>query len=493
VFFYSQFKPRGYYTKDDTLEKYFRCMKWLNSAPMNIDDNDSFQAALLMAYWIGNDRDCKSEFDLMNRVIGFFSGDEDNDSITQLIKLLEVDGIKTMADLFSRQNIERIKSQVKALSVNRIQPQAANEVAKADFARKYVLFTASRYTFDAEILQRLVNVKRPELLRPFPKGLDVFAALGHKTADDILLNHYSEAQRWPAYTDSLALLKAKFGNYTNWNTTIYNKTMDCINSLSDQVESDCPLFMQTNYWQKKDLNTSLAAWTELKHDMILYSEQASAAEAGEGGGPPPPTELSYVEPNIVFWSKAIELLNLQEEYMSQNGSLTDDSKDINSQLKNLAEFFLDISKKEMNKEEITEKELDRMSWIGGEVEQLTFRILGVNELPEREKRVALAADVYAFNDTILEEAVGNADEIYVIAEINGLPYLTKGACFSYYEFTSKSRLTDEEWQQMISQGKTPSRPDWLDDIYVRTASLRARPGYSFDDYVSHGERPGYEP
>jgi hypothetical protein len=179
--------------------------------------------------------------------------------------------------------------------------------------------------------------------------------------------------------------------------------------------------------------------------------------------------------------------------MSQNGSLTDDSKDINSQLKNLAEFFLDISKKEMNKEEITEKELDRMSWIGGEVEQLTFRILGVNELPEREKRVALAADVYAFNDTILEEAVGNADEIYVIAEINGLPYLTKGACFSYYEFTSKSRLTDEEWQQMISQGKTPSRPDWLDDIYVRTASLRARPGYSFDDYVSHGERPGYEP
>lgn len=493
VFYYSQFEPRGNYTKDDTLKRYFRCMKWLNSAPMNIDDDDSFQASLLIAYWIKSDKNCRSDFDFLNRVIHILAGEEDNNSISHLIKFIDADGITSTDELFTPRNIESIRRQVKALDVNRIQPKAANKIAEKDFAKKFILFSAARYTFDAEILIRLVNVLRPALLRPFPKGLDVFAALGHKPAEAILLNHYRENQTWPAYADSLMLLKAKFANYDNWNATIYNKTMECVNSLNDEAASSYPLFMQTDYWQKKNLNTSLAAWTELKHDMILYTEQPYAAEMGEGGGPPPPIHLSYVEPNITFWNKAIELLDLQQKELSDLGTMTDESIEMNSELKELAHSLLDVSKKELKKENITDQEFSDMSWIGGQIEKLTFQILGTDYLPEREKEIALAADVYAFNDTILEEAVGKADEIYVIAEINGLPYLTKGACFSYYEFQSKSRLTDEEWQQMIAEGKTPSKPDWLNDIYVRTKSLSARPGYNYEDYALHGERKGYEP
>jgi hypothetical protein len=37
--------------------------------------------------------------------------------------------------------------------------------------------------------------------------------------------------------------------------------------------------------------------------------------------------------------------------------------------------------------------------------------------------VALVADVYQYNGEYLEEAVGMVDEIYVVAEINGKPYL----------------------------------------------------------------------
>nr|GFD54937.1 hypothetical protein [Tanacetum cinerariifolium] len=84
--------------------------------------------------------------------------------------------------------------------------------------------------------------------------------------------------------------------------------------------------------------------------------------------------------------------------------------------------------------------------IGGEVESLTLRTLKLNTvdaLPDRERHVALAADVYAYNEDVLEEAVGAADALYVVVEINGLPVLTRGAIFSYYEFTSRTRLTDE--------------------------------------------------
>lgn len=493
VFYYSQFEPRGNYTKDDALERYFRCMKWLNSAPMNIDDDDSFLASMMMAYWIKTDEDCRRDFDILKSVVGLLAGEEDNHSVSHLIKLIDDDGIKTMENLLAPQNVIKLRSQVKAMDVNRIQRKAANDVAAEDFAKKFVLFSASRYTFDAEILQRLVNVERPALLRPFPRGLDIFATLGHKAAEDILINEYKETQRWPAFADTLSMLKPEFGHYSNWDATIYTKVMDCVNSLDDEAGNNHPLFMQTSFWQKKNLNTSLAAWTELKHDMILYTEQPYAAEMGEGGGPPPPIQLSYVEPNVAFWSKSIELLDLQEKYLSDIGVMKSESKDITAELKKLAQFLLDISNKELNKEQITEKEFDEMSWIGGEIEQMTFQILGTDHLPEREKRIALAADVYAFNDTVLEEAVGKADEIYVIAEINGLPYLTKGACFSYYEFPSKTRLTDEAWQQLIAEGKTPPHPEWLNSIYVKTSSLKARPGYSINEYMSHGESEGYTP
>ncbi len=492
IFYYSQFKPRGNYTKDETLERYFRCMKWLNTAPMNVDDDDRFIASVMMAEWIQNDPSRKRDFDILNRIIGLWAGKEDNNSVEQLIKLAESDGIKSVVDLVTPQKVEVIRGQVKAMEINRIQPKAANEFAAQEFKRKFVLFTAARYTFDAEILSRLVNVKRPELLRPFPKGLDVFAALGHKSAEDILINEYKETERWPQYIDTLSVLKSEFGHYANWNGSLYEKTMECLNSLNEDVSSSYPLFMQTRFWQKKNLNTSLAGWTELKHDMILYSEQPSAAEMGEGGGPPPPMELSYVEPDVSFWKNAIDLLDFQVKTLTDLGLMNSQSEHIASELKKLAQFLLNISNKELNKEQITDDEFSEMSWIGGRVEQLTFEILGTTELPERERQIGLVADVYSLNDTALEEAVGNVDEIYVIAEINGLPYLTKGACFSYYEFTSKTRLTDEEWKQLLGKSEMPGKPQWLNEIYVKTGSLEARPGYGYNDYVTHAMSPDYK-
>lgn len=59
------------------------------------------------------------------------------------------------------------------------------------------------------------------------------------------------------------------------------------------------------------------------------------------------------------------------------------------------------------------------------------------------------------NGAYLEEAVGMVDEIYVIAEIQGKPYLTRGAVFSYYEFTNPTPLTDESWQTLINHPPNP--------------------------------------
>ena len=485
VFDYSQFKPRGYYTDDDARRGYFRCMKWLNAAPMNVDDDASFRASLLLAYWINEDDSCRMNYGTLNGIITCLAGEEDGLSLGLLASLLMRHQLRSLEGLFTPENMETLRSELKAADSGRIQPKGGSEPVTAELSRKGVLFTAGRYSLDAEVLLRLVHVARPDPRRPFPRGLDVFAALGSPAAENILIGTYHEDRQWPAYPDSLAAVKSYCAGYRQWDASLYNKTLECINTLNAPVAPECPLFMRTRYWQEKNLYTALAAWTELKHDMILYSEQPLAAEAGEGGGPEPPVHLSYVEPNLAFWNGALDLLAYQEKSLSALGALTEEAASLNKQLRDLATFLLAVSRKEVARERLSLQEFSELSWIGGKIESLTFQALGSDHLPERERQVALAADVYSCNGRFLEEGVGLADEIYVIAEINGLPYLTRGASFSYYEFQSDNRLTDEEWQGILGRPDRPARPEWTREIFVDSSFTGGKHGFGRFAYDDH--------
>jgi len=474
---YAQYKPVGNYTKDDTLKKYFRCVKWLNTAAISMENETQFLAAALLSLWINNDASLQKNFQTFNSIIGSFAGDEDGASISLMTKVLKELNISKSADL-NKLNLDRIKNRVNALKVDKIKPKAANQIAADEFRKNRVFFTAGRYTFDSEILIRFVNVLEPKPKRPFPKGLDVFASMGNSEAKKILLETYREKETWKEYDDTLSLLTDKFSGFNEWDKSIYNKTFECINAINI-ADDKYPLFMQTPFWARKNLSTSLAAWTELKHDLTLYTEHPYAAEAGEGGVPPPPIHLSYVEPNLKFWQKAIELLDHQLSVLGDAGLLDEEDKRLGEDIKEEGQFFLKIVEKELSKTPLSEDDFRKLTWMGGSIEHLTFRTIHTDHLPEREKQIALAADVYSFNDKILQEGVGLGDEIYVIAEINGYPYLTKGACFSYYEFISGERLTDEEWQAQIAAGKTPDRPIWLKELYANTPSLESKQGYSF--------------
>ncbi len=307
----------------------------------------------------------------------------------------------------------------------------------------------------------------------------MLAALGDTHAADILLNELKEGTRWSAYPDSLNVLKKDFSKYTDWDKNIYTKTSEVIHQINNQ-QADYPRFMKTPYWAKKNLNTALSAWTELKHDMLLYAEQPGGAQAGEGGGPPPPQHISYVEPNVVFWEKAIALIDFQKSTLEKLSLLDEETSMNGEELKRIAAELLEASKKELRGEMFTNEEFEKLTWIGGSIEYLTFRIFGGNDhLPEKERLVAVVADVYNYNGEFLEEGVGMADEIYVVVEINGKPYLSRGAVFSYYEFTSDSPMTDEEWKEQVSAGKAPERPEWMKEIIIRSTLLESKKEYSF--------------
>ena len=89
---------------------------------------------------------------------------------------------------------------------------------------------------------------------------------------------------------------------------------------------------------------------------------------------------------------------------------------------------------------------------------------------ETDKNMAVIADYHtiapnSFSEGgYMEAGVGPAYEIYVVVPIGGKLYLTRGAVFSFHEFISDERLTDETWQELIKEDKNPPMPDWTNDF-----------------------------
>ena len=239
--------------------------------------------------------------------------------------------------------------------------------------------------------------------------------------------------------------------------------------------------MKNHQWDKKNLNSALASWAELKHDAILYAKQPMGAECG-GGGLPEPYVVGYVEPNVAYWTKAIELLDATSKVLTNNDAMTPEMEMLTQQMREEAEFLLNVSNKELAGEELSAEEYQKIKKIGSEFEYLTLQIVDAEpgsrwdlSANGADRSIAVVADVYTANadnnpaKSVLYEAVGPAHSIYVVVEIGGYLYLTRGAVFSYREFqedVAAPRLTDEEWQQQLKQQPDKGIPNWMKEVIV---------------------------
>jgi hypothetical protein len=102
-----------------------------------------------------------------------------------------------------------------------------------------------------------------------------------------------------------------------------------------------------------------------------------------------------------------------------------------------------------------------------------------------DRSMALVADVHTSVDEVLEEAVGNAAEIWVVVPIQGKLRLTRGAVFTYYEFKhpAADRMTDEAWQQRIRKGNPAPLPGWVRSFLLGPGPNTPVPAYE----MSRGE------
>ena len=474
MFAYSLFKPRGHYTRNARLEHYFRTMMWLQTVPFRTDDSAQLGRAVLLAQWLNNNDKARRLYNFITVPLTYLMGQPDNISILQVAEIAKETGVLESKDISDTNKMQALRQQVEAVA-----KQQTRIKAKFSYSGEYKInLMPQRYQPDAEVLQEMVDYESKTTKRDVPKGLDFMAALGCSAAEKILLDELNEPDRWDKYKPTLERMKKRM-NKIDWTENSAVQWMQTVKTVTETPQN-APYFMRTDEWDRKSLNTALASWAELKHDAILYAKQPFGAECG-GGGPPDPVVKGYVEPNVSFWKKAIALLDQTKEVLNKYALMTEKIENIHSQVKEQAEFLLRLSEKELKGEMPNDIECDQLEYIGATFENISIALLRDNDhqlwswddIQGPDKKVALVADVYTANadnnpnKSILYEAVGDADEIYVVVEIGGYLHLMRGAVFSYREFqrpVNDQRLNDEEWQQYLEQHPRSGVPSWMEPI-----------------------------
>ena len=129
-------------------------------------------------------------------------------------------------------------------------------------------------------------------------------------------------------------------------------------------------------------------------------------------------------------------------------------------------FFRDIAVKQLQDEIISDEDYERLrtEWLRLET---VLEPLADELYTEEKVRSALIADVHtdSLGGTILYEATGIPNYIYVAVKDQNGVRLTKGLVFSHYEFEKPlgERLTDEKWQEINyreNKDQLPVMPSW---------------------------------
>jgi len=301
--------------------------------------------------------------------------------------------------------------------------------------------------------------------RCFPRGLDVMAVLGSDRAYDILkaegdTEYHGEDT---SYDKQLSGLKEEFDAVSEeeWNRNLYWAWLYALKPLLQDFGQGYPTFMQTEAWNDKELQTTLASWTELRHDTILYAKQ-SYTPVAESAPPPQKPVVGYIEPVPEFYSRMLSLTRMTKEGLADLDALSDEERSRLESLESILERLIRISKDELEGTELAENDYDFIRNFG---EQLDSIVVGVEA---KGKETTLVADVHTDTNLpmeVLEEGVGYVDLALVAYKVpDGSIIVGAGPTLSYYEFRwsmERGRLTDEQWKQMLEQGQQPPRPDWI--------------------------------
>jgi hypothetical protein len=496
---YTQYIPRGHYTRTDGLQAYLRSMMWYGRMTFRLSTADpevgraETRMALLLTHALRTADIAylpamEAWADLYNPT-AFFVGRSDDLTVLQYGEVIDRvygPGV-TVTGLADDALLDAFIDEAKKLPPPRILGMVIMDTDDVEEQTKGLRFMGQRFVPDAYIFRQLIyrNVGTREQPRGLPKGMDILAAMGSERAYQILDEMGETA--YENYPEQMAKVQDWVSGLSveEWTETLYNSWLYSFQALLGVPGEGYPDFMQSPAWLDKQLHTVLGSWAELKHDTILYAKQVYAEHGDGAAAPEPLPPRGYVEPVPGFFARLAALTVMTREGLSSRGLLDPSDDQSLRRLEELARAFQTMAEKELRAEPLAEEEYALIRLYGVDLEHLLMASAttpdgeapgGRGFFTEEDLQSAVVADVATDPGppaTVLEEGVGRVDEIHVVVpmvEEDGTITLqvTKGGVFSYYEFPwpAEDRLTDEAWRQMLDQGQAPSRPEWIGSFWT---------------------------
>ncbi len=419
---YSQYVPRGHYTKGEKLKNYFKAMMWHGRMTMLINGSGEFkdrdllpkkdgiiseenaqiqtlQASLISQEFMKN-KEIQNKWQKIYSITNFLIGYSDD--------LGPYEYMEVLAKVFSNQEIDSSKINLLQEELDKIpfNPQIYSGLGEStleppfdaqqalDYLRKTkgFRFMGQRYTLDSNIFFRLVSpftgvykgskdnlafttvvTEAGRMVRGFPRGLDLMALLGSERAKYWL--HQLGDDNYTEYSSRFNELEQQINEFTlsDWFKNIYLSWLYTLQPLLEKFTEGYPTFMQTDAYQDKSLNTALSSWTQLRHDTILYTKQSyTMAEGGFGPGHAP--ARGYVEPVPEFYNRLLTLTKMTEKGLKNLLTIEEQKQIIPSS------YFIRSSDKSSKEEDI----FSQLSFILEKLLDISKKELENKELDEDE-------------------------------------------------------------------------------------------------------------
>lgn len=473
---YSQYIVRGYYEENETLSQYFKVMMWFGRLTFRQSNDEETKSAVLMTSAMTNCGAAES-WNKIYDVTTFFMGASDDPGVYEYASVLEevyknADLTVLTADTDKWVEFKEKLSELEPPLINSVPIYESETGEERDAQIEGFRFMGQRQTFDAVAMQKLVYQAVTENSegekRMLPSAMDIPAVFGSSEAEEILKEE--GAFDFKNYGENLKKLQSTVAdeNDAAWKVSLYSNWMNTIRPLTEEKGEGYPFFMQNDAWTRKQLNTFLGSFTELKHDSVLYSKQVYA-EMG-GGGEEERDFRGYVEPQPKVYAGLAYLCALTREGLTGYHLISDKDSENLLRLEELSESLLTISNKELRSESLTDEEHDLIKTYGGQLEHFWYDALEDQFVDgyasPYEHPAAVVTDIATDpNGSVLEIGTGPVNTIYVIVDVEGSLRIAEGTVYSFYEFEQPlaERMTDKQWRIKLGLDY-PEKPDGTPDF-----------------------------
>lgn len=499
---FSQFKPRGHYVAQSQrtevlrLEYYFKTMMWLGRTEIQLTNPENEQMIKhtpkdLQRMTILSALLCEASFESnaepflkeIEEVLTYFLGTQDNINLWEIRDIMINMNI-TSIDLANQSIYEQFREKV--FELNSANQLYNSQILYSDnlspdqvIPPSVFLLMGQRPIIDgfitANVVYDRVMFNDKKVLRMVPNTLDILFALGN----DATLHLLEPELRQYHYSSNLASLRYLINGYDQdyWENTSYATWLNSIRSLNPPLEREnLPLFMQTASWWQKTMNTQLAAWSELRHDFLLYAKQPYTSSYLCS------YPKAFIEPNPEFYTnikkfwEGLSSLNigggLPKHWLNTCDTLVSMSNKI---LKNeeFSEEEIKFYKRAISDASLCDPHSPYIGWYPNLYykynETNLHRYKGSDESSTEQDKFTVA-DVHTIptdesgNDVgwVLHAGTGRINLATITSDLpSGKQCSYVGPVYSYYEFISNDfkRLTNQEWREM--DGAAPaSRPNF---------------------------------